>query len=895
MADRLSYLIIGNGIAGATAAEILRAEAPASSIAVIADDPYPVYYRPALKDYLGGRVHEDKLWARPTSFYQDHNIYFLPDRVTAISTAQHAVFLQSKRQIRYERLLLASGARPARLKCPGSNLKGVTTLRTIADYQAVLQRLNAVRRVVVSGSGTLALETIETLRHRGYAVTHLLRRRILWSEVLDATASDLVLQQERRDGVDVLLEEEIAEITGNDGEVNAVVTTKGSRIPCELVIVAIGVEPNIEFIRASGIACGRGVQVDARMRTSARDVFAAGDVLETTDMMTGRTRIIGQWYPAIQQARAAAYSMLDQLDTDTSFQSSAFYNATFLYGLDFASVGVTNLPGYQEIIADPQPRTYRKAVLKDGIPIGMLSLGDRKQALAFKRAIDHQVNLLPVASYLFANDFKLNDWLDSQGVPPVLLGINRSGGRTTGNIAIKLPLPSTGKLAAPGKNTTKQLIPGHITITQAIAGNNTTKLAAYSNHTGQLAAPANDAMKQAAIERAKTIITEQVGAFREKAGENTVVGGQPMENRAQDNQAKGAQLLTEAVLIYLDQPQGKPRLSETRLNPAKVMEIGRQPGVYMLIDEGSVSRRHAEIIYANGRYMLQDLGSTNGTFVNGTRLSQDNAHILKPNDQIRFGKVVTCIFLLRPASSEQTKRPVIGSPSMAGISKLNEMEASDERASQGQPMVNPDGSLQLSGATDSVPASIVEAFKRYPALVVLTGKKGKKRPPLVYLLRENKRFVIGRDKSNDIELADMVVSRRHAEVFPGAEGYYIRDLGSSNGVMVNQTWIDNPYLLGHGDRIAMGSTLIYFIDLQSGWRETQPVRAERGQLASERSAPAPKKQMASASTKRAPTEDTRAPQLSAPVPQIKICPRCGVANVKVARFCAGCSSPLGSS
>ena len=886
MADQLSYLIIGNGIAGATAAEILRAEAPAATIAVIGDDPYPVYYRPALKDYLGGRVHEDKLWARPTSFYQDHNIYFLPDRVTAINTAQHAVFLQSKRQIRYERLLLASGARPARLRCPGSNLKGVTTLRTIADYQAVLQRLSSVKRVVVSGSGTLALETIETLRHRGYAVTHLVRRRILWSEVLDATASDLVLQQERRDGVDILLEEEIAEITGGNGEVNGVVTTKGSRIPCELVIVAIGVEPTIDFIRASGIACGRGVQVDARMRTSARDVFAAGDVLETTDMMTGRTRIIGQWYPAIQQARAAAYGMLDQLETDTPLQGSAFYNATFLYGLDFASVGVTNLPGFQEIVAEPQPRKYRKVVLKDGIPVGMLSLGDRKQALAFKRAIDHQVNLLPVASHLFSSDFKLNDWLNSIGVPPVLLGVNRSGGRTTGNIAIKQVVSgkSTGKLALPGKNTVKQAVPGNPIIKQAVPGNNTARLATSDNNI----------TKRAAMEQVKTIITGEMGTFSGRTGENTVVGGKPMENRAQDNQARGAQLLTEAVLVYLDQPQGKPRLSETRLNPAKVMEIGRQPGIYMLIDEGSVSRRHAEIIYANGKYMLQDLDSTNGTFVNGTRLSQDNAHILKPNDQIRFGKVVTCIFLLRPASSEQTRRPVIGSPSMAGISKLHEMEASDERASQGQPMINPDGSLQLSGATDSVPASIVEAFKRYPALVVLTGKKGKKRTPLVYLLRENKRFVIGRDKDNDIELADMVVSRRHAEVFPGAEGYYIRDLGSSNGVMVNQTRIDNPYLLGHGDRITMGNALIYFIDLQAGWRETQPVRAERGSSARERGS-TQKMQEVNVNTKRVATESARAPQPSTPIPQIKICPRCRVANVKVARFCAGCSAPLGSS
>src|SRR6266851_3024527 len=121
-----TYVVIGNGIAGVTAAEILRSEDSAADITVIADDPFPVY----------------------------------------------------------DRLLLANGARAARLTCPGVELAGVTTLRTVADYQAVVSRLGTARRIVVSGSGTLALETIETLRHRGYQVTHLLRRRTLWSEVL---------------------------------------------------------------------------------------------------------------------------------------------------------------------------------------------------------------------------------------------------------------------------------------------------------------------------------------------------------------------------------------------------------------------------------------------------------------------------------------------------------------------------------------------------------------------------------------------------------------------------------------------------------------------------------------------------------------------------------------
>src|SRR5256712_12273198 len=121
----LSYLIIGNGIAGVTAAEILRSEDSAADITVIADDPFPVYYRPALKDYLAGRVREDKLWARPNSFYQDHNIRFLSDRVVGIQVGQHTIQMQSNREVAYDRLLLANGARAIRLTCPGTDLVGV--------------------------------------------------------------------------------------------------------------------------------------------------------------------------------------------------------------------------------------------------------------------------------------------------------------------------------------------------------------------------------------------------------------------------------------------------------------------------------------------------------------------------------------------------------------------------------------------------------------------------------------------------------------------------------------------------------------------------------------------------------------------------------------------------
>ncbi len=422
MDRKISYLIIGNGITGVTAAEVLRSADPACTLTIIADEPYPVYYRPALKDYLAGRIVEDKLWARPSTFYQQQKVRFIPGHVVGIDSAKQAVQLQGGQQKRYDKLLLAHGARARQLSCPGLQLAGVSTLRSIEDYQKVRQGLMSARRIVVCGSGTLALETAETLAHQGYKVTHLLRRRTLWSEILDATASDLVLQEERRIGIDVHLEEEIGEIAGEKGQVVGVKTTSGASIPCDMVIIAIGIDPHTEFAQASGIACGSGIQVDAAMRTNVPNIYAAGDIVETRNKKTGITRVLGQWYPSVQQAHIAAQSMLGQPRAVQPADTDTFYNATFLCGLDFVSIGQTVARGqtsYLEYIAEPKPRMYRKLLLENGVPIGALFLGNRKNALAFKRAIDHRINLTPVSKSLFTDDFELDDWLDKQNVPPV--------------------------------------------------------------------------------------------------------------------------------------------------------------------------------------------------------------------------------------------------------------------------------------------------------------------------------------------------------------------------------------------------------------------------------------------------------------------------------------------
>jgi NADPH-dependent 2,4-dienoyl-CoA reductase/sulfur reductase-like enzyme/pSer/pThr/pTyr-binding forkhead associated (FHA) protein len=843
--QQFSYLIIGNGIAGITAAETLRAEDPQASIGIIADDPSPVYYRPALKDYLGGHVPTEKLWARRISFYRDTHVSFLPDRVIGLDSELHMVLLQSQKPIYYHKLLLANGASPARLYCPGNDLYGVTTLRTVTDYQNVLKRLKTVRRVVISGSGTLALETAESLHQRGIEVTHLLRGTMLWSEVLDTTASDLVLQEERRAGVEVCLEEEIVKITGRRGAVSGVITNQGRRISCQMVIVAIGIKPNIKPWELSGVSCGRGVRVDDALRTNLPDIYAAGDLIETHDKLTNRTRVLGQWYPAIQQARSAAYSMLGRLQEVEPFGTKAFYNATFLYGLDFASAGLTitpDRPGYRELVADPQPQSYRKVILKNGIPVGLLTLGNRRQALALKRAMDHRVNLLPVASRLFSADFNLRAWLDEQII---------------GSSELALLTPTKASESPSDKQPIDLVGTGG---------------------------------ERIMIDRqAQSTATMQTQEMRTS----------PIPTNSTDH---------EALLVHIVDPALHLHIAETPLSHVRSgqaqglpLRIGRQAGVHLLLDEGSVSRQHAEISYNAGHYLLCDLGSTNGTFVNEQRLEASRPYALQPNDVLRFGNIVRLKFLLRVLSYQSRIQPAPDQEETRRDSALRQPNqhatvmpnntggayAYQKQPTTGQAFLNRDGTLSTPGNGQPVPVPIVEQLKKAPALVIIPeGSAQNGIPPQIHFLNPGKRTTIGRENDNDIVLTDTNVSPYHAEVFLDITGFHIRDLSSRYGTLVNQTKVLAPYLLTHSDRIKLGSTRIFFIDLQAGKEPT--IKSVGVNIETIGTAPV--------STSPVPTRSLQGTLLTqnniAQQRNILICSSCGIANARVARFCASCSALL---
>jgi pSer/pThr/pTyr-binding forkhead associated (FHA) protein len=355
----------------------------------------------------------------------------------------------------------------------------------------------------------------------------------------------------------------------------------------------------------------------------------------------------------------------------------------------------------------------------------------------------------------------------------------------------------------------------------------------------------------------------------------------------------------EALLIHVNDPELPLHIADYRLSRDEVTTIGRQADVHLLINESSVSRHHAQISYTNGLYLLRDLGSMNGTYVNDIRIDPNQPHMLRAEDLVRIGLKTEFKFVVRLRTTPDTQapqsapRPVYSSPAeerapTVALSTEHTLQRPPTAVSS-EKRLPPDQAVQL--APPSVPALII-----LPETVLeeLDGS------PRIYLLSSNKRIAIGRALGNDIEIIDPNVSRRHAEIFADPTGYFIRDLNSSHGVQVNGHKIDRPYHLSHGDRIVLGGSMLFFVDLQSGKEQTsqmQPIDS----LTTTR--PRPEPAVPAYPQRRTTAYLQEPPEIRAarrpvsvstnkiPV-QVVICSRCGVANMPVARFCASCSAPL---
>jgi NADPH-dependent 2,4-dienoyl-CoA reductase/sulfur reductase-like enzyme/nitrite reductase/ring-hydroxylating ferredoxin subunit len=300
-------VIVGGGAAGNAAAETLRREGFAGPVTMLSADSSRPYDRPNLsKDYLAGTAQAEWIPLRTSEFYAEHDIDLkIGARVTAIDAAAHTVSLADGGQISYGALLLATGAEPLKLQVDGATLPHVHTLRSLADSNALIARAQSARRCVVVGASFIGLEVAASLRGRGLEVHVVAPEARPMERVMGAAIGDAIRAIHESHGVLFHLGVTVNAI-GND----SVTLSTGERLNADLVVVGIGVRPELTLATQTGLAIERGVTVDQYLQTSVPNIYAAGDIARWPDSRSGQKIRVEHWVVAERQGQVAARNML---------------------------------------------------------------------------------------------------------------------------------------------------------------------------------------------------------------------------------------------------------------------------------------------------------------------------------------------------------------------------------------------------------------------------------------------------------------------------------------------------------------------------------------------------------------------------------------------------------
>jgi len=403
---------VGNGIAAITAAQAILSANPAQHIEIYADEPHPSYMRPRLISFLAGGVDIAELYLHSPEWYTKRGIsVHLETPVRELHTAARRIVLDSGEQVSYDRLLLAMGSSPLLPPLEGVGQEGVFTLRTIDDALAIRSHAQSCLtrghlEAVVIGGGLMGLEAAKALADLGMELTVLEHGPWLLPKQIDEPGAAVLEGRLSQLGIRCLSNVVVKTILADDDGLSAVALEDGRTLDAHLVLCSAGVRPNTELARTAGLTVGRGVLVDSQMRTSAEDVYAAGDVTE----YDGQAWCIIP--AALEQARVAAANMLSQ--GSMNYSGTVPSTTLKVVGADLTSIGLINPAeqGFQELRkSDPVAGAYQKLVLEDGRIVGAILLGARERVAAVSRLIREGTNVSAYADRLLADDFDLKEAL----------------------------------------------------------------------------------------------------------------------------------------------------------------------------------------------------------------------------------------------------------------------------------------------------------------------------------------------------------------------------------------------------------------------------------------------------------------------------------------------------
>lgn len=370
----MRYVILGGSIAGLSAARAIREQDKGSEIVMVSAENSGPYFRPLIPMLIDGSKQEADL-VMPDDPLRALGVNVSFRAAERVDAGMKTVFLSGKKKLAYDRLLIATGARPAVPKIAGMAPDRMFVMRTMADAHALASAAKTARSVVVIGGGMVGVKTATALRHlpKPPAVTIVEQQEHILPLRLDREGAALVQKALEKEGIECIAATSVQKAAGR-----TLSFRNGKNLGADLVVAAVGVRPNIEFLKGSGIRTANGVVVDSRLLTSVPDVYAAGDVAETRDAVTGRSFASALWTNAVDMGRLAGRNMAG--DRAEGLSALPVMNAAEVCGVPMISAGEVEAGTGHEVGVSRRNGSLRKVVLQKDRVVGMSFIGDIRNA-----------------------------------------------------------------------------------------------------------------------------------------------------------------------------------------------------------------------------------------------------------------------------------------------------------------------------------------------------------------------------------------------------------------------------------------------------------------------------------------------------------------------------------
>lgn len=403
-----SYVIIGDGIAGSSAAETITDEEPDADVTVITDEGEPLYNRILIKEHAKGKLPEGPVSMHDEDWYDERDIdLHLNTHVTDVDVDAKTVSTHKGDSYDYDKLLVAAGGTPTQLPVPNADGDGIYHFWTFEDARQIRSLAEESDKGVIVGAGLIGVDLAGVCGAQGLDSHYLMRGQCWWRYALSQEGAEIVHEGLRDIGVEPVFESGVDHFElDDDGHVTAAIDPNGERFECDLAGVGIGLNYNTEFMQGTGLETDGGVVVDEYMQTNLEDVYAAGDITRFYDVYSDSYESNGSWDSAKEQGIVAGHNMVADGESER-FELVSTYSVTH-FDFPFLSFGhpTEGEEYYERKYSDTE---WRRLALKDGKLIGGVLIGDLAPQNAYKKLIRNQVDISDREAAVLAEDVDLDD------------------------------------------------------------------------------------------------------------------------------------------------------------------------------------------------------------------------------------------------------------------------------------------------------------------------------------------------------------------------------------------------------------------------------------------------------------------------------------------------------